>query len=203
MKKILFAAVALALNGAAQIRAETMPPPKLARVEGVVTRISPDQVTLAEAGGKVETIALVPGWGVLVSKSISVNEIKPGSYLGTTNTAKPDGTGRSIEVHVSPPGVKGPGLDFVMDAATNTTMTNGIVATVAKTGGGRLLDVNYGFGDRHITVPPGVPVVLNVPGGHDLVKVGHTIRVTTFTPPTGGTVHQFITVGTHGAPPPG
>jgi hypothetical protein len=203
MKKILFAAAALALNSAAQIRAETAPPPKLTRVEGVVTKISSTEVTLAETGGKVETIALVPDWLVLVSKRISVNEIKPGSYLGTTNTAKPDGTGRSIEVHVSPPGARGPGLDFVMDAATNTTMTNGVVGTVAKTSGGRLLDVNYGFGDRHITVPPGIPVVLNVPGGHELVKIGHTIRVTTFTPPTGSPVRQFITVGTHGAPPPG
>jgi hypothetical protein len=199
MKHLLFAVAALALAGGAQ--AQPSASPKIDRVEGVVKTVSASEITLAEAGGKVDTIALLPTWLVIVSKPISVDAIKPGSYLGTTNIAKPEGTGRSVEVHVSPPGMKGPGLDFVMDAATNTTMTNGTVSTVVKSDGGQVLEINYGSGARRVTVPPGTSVVLNVPGSRDLVKAGLTVRVITFTP-AGGAARQFITVGENGTPPP-
>jgi hypothetical protein len=193
-------AVALLLAGAAH--AQSGAAPKIERAEGVVARISASEITLSEAGGKTETIPLRPGWTVAVSKPISVGQIKPGSYLGTTNHAKPDGTGQSTEVHVSPAGIKGPGLDFVMEAGTDTTMTNGVVATVVKSDGGQVLEINYGSGVRRVTVPPGTPIVLNSPGGQDLVKAGHKVRVISFTPATGGPPHQFITVGEDGAPPP-
>jgi hypothetical protein len=200
MKPILAAAVTLVLACAAH--ADVGAAPKIERAEGVVTGISESEITLAEAGGKSDTIKLLPGWTVAVSKPIPVEQIQPGSYLGTNNYAKPDGTGRSTEVHVSPPGIKGPGLDFVMDAAAQTTMTNGIVATVVKSDGGQVLKINYGAGERRVTVPPGTPVVLNTPGGHELVKSGLKVRVINYTPSTGGPPHQFITVGENGAPPP-
>jgi hypothetical protein len=200
MKPTLIAVAALALAGAA--RAEVGTAPKIERVQGTVTAMSDSEVTLAETGGKVEKIALIPTWSVTVSKPISVEEIKPGSYLGTTNYAKPDGTGLSTEVHVSPPGVKGPGVDFLMDASANTTMTNGVVSTVVKSEGGQVLEVNYGAGVRRVTVPPRTPVVLNSPGSREMVKAGRTVRVTTFTPAAGGPPRQFVTVGDNGAPPP-
>ncbi len=201
MKTMLAAVAALALAGAAQ--AQPAGPPKIDRAEGVVTAISASEVTLSESGGKTETIKLVPTWGVSVSKAISVDEIAPGSYLGTTNYAKPDGTGRSVEVHVSPPGVKGPGVDFLMDAAANTTMTNGVVAKVVRSDGGQVFDVDYGKGVRKITVPPGTPIVMNSQGDRSLVKPGTKVRIVTFAPPGGGEARQFMTVGANGELPPG
>jgi hypothetical protein len=204
MKRFSPAAVVLlfACSPQADTGAETGAAPKVERVEGVVTSISAGAITLSETGGKTETIQLRPGWTVAVSRPISVDQITSGSYLGTTNHAKPDGTGQSTEVHVSPPGIKGPGLDFVMDPAAQTTMTNGTVATVVKSVGGQVLEINYGSGVRRVTVPPGTPVVLNTPGGQDLVKVGQKVRVGSFTPAGGGSPRQFITVGENGAPPP-
>lgn len=200
IRRTLLTFASLAVAVAAQ--AQTMAPPKVERVEGVVTALTDSAITLAEAGGKTETIKLLPTWSVSVSKPISVEDIKPGSYLGTTNHAKPDGTGVSTEVHVSPPGGTGPGLDFLMDAAAQTTMTNGVVTTVVKSEGGRVLTVNYGAGARRVTVPAGVPVVLNTTGDRSLVKVGSKVRLVNFTP-AGGEPRQFITVGENGAPPPG
>ena len=200
MKRLLFVAVALSLAGAAEAQVGTTP--TIERVQGVVTDVSDREITLSETGGKADKIALLPDWSVIVSKPISVEEIKPGSYLGTTNYAKPDGTGLSTEVHVSPPGVGGPGVDFVMDAAAHTTMTNGVVSTVVRSDGGQVLEVNYGSGARRVTVPRGTPVVLNTRGGRDLVKPGVKARVTTVTPQNGGPPRQFITVSGSGAPPP-
>ena len=161
-----------------------------------------DAMVLAAPGGLAHTLKLLPTWSVVVSKPISPADIKAGSYIGTTNYAKPDGTGTSVEVHVSPPGQGGPGVDFVMDAAAGTTMTNGTVTTVAKSEGGRVLAVNYGPGVRRVTVPDNVPVVLNTPGDRALVAVGQSVRVVTFTPAGGGASRQFVTVGEKGAPPP-
>jgi hypothetical protein len=80
-------------------------------------------------------------------------------------------------------------------------MTNGVVSTVVKSEGGRVLAVNYGTGVRTITVPPGVPIILNTPGDHAMVKVGHTIRISTFASPS-GVIRQFVAIGENGAPPP-
>lgn len=194
--------VALALVLACSPAAEPPAAPKLERAEGVVASITPNAVTLSEAGGKTETIPLIPGWTVAVSKAISVDQIKAGSYLGTTNHAGADATGLSTEVHLSPTGVKGPGLDFVMDPVADTTMTNGTVVTVAKSAAGQVLEIDYGSGVRRVTVPPGAPLVLNTPGTQDMVKPGQTVRVTRFIPAKGGQPRQFITIGENGAPPP-
>jgi hypothetical protein len=187
---------------AGAVHAEVGAPRRMERAAGVVTALTDSAITLKEAGGKTETIALLPDWTVSVSKPISVEEIQPGSYLGTTNHPTSSGTGISTEVHVSPPGRSGPGVDFVMDAAANTTMTNGVVSTVVKANGGRQLTVNYGPGVRTVTVPRGVPVVLNSPGERSMVKVGHTVRVITYQAADGTAPHQSITVGVNGAAPP-
>ena len=189
MKAVLIAA-ALALASAAA--AQPAGPPNITRAEGLVTAMSESEITLAEAGGKSETIKLVPGWAVSVSKPIAVSDIVPGSYLGTTNHAKPDGTGVSTEVHVSPPGAKGPGVDFVMVAGTDTTMTNGVVATVVKSDGGQVLEINYGSGVRKVTVPPGTPIVLNSPGDRATIKPGVRVRIISFGPPGGAPTGQVI-----------
>lgn len=196
MKPLLFAA-ALALAGGVPVQAQ----PSTQAVTGTVTAVSAEAITLDQGGGKTETVRLNPDVAVIVSKPVSVSEIAPGSYLGTTNYARPDGTGTSVEVHVSPPGQGGPGVDFQMDAKANTTMTNGTVATVVKSDGGQVLEVNYGTGVRKVTVPPGTPVVMNRPGERSMLKVGIKVRIVTFVPPGGG-ARQFVTVGENGAPPP-
>ena len=191
MKNVLIAVAALALAGVAEAQ-PAGPPPNITRVEGLVTAVSDSEMTLSEAGGKTETIKLAPTWSVSVTKQISVSDIVPGSYLGTTNHAKPDGTGVSTEVHVSPPGQKGPGVDFVMQPGTDVTMTNGTVATVVKSDGGQVLEVNYGSGVRKVTVPPGTPIVMNVQGDRATVKVGVKVRIVSFG--EGPAARQIVTV---------
>jgi hypothetical protein len=192
MRSILKGAVVvLTLFGAAAVRAQGMP--QMTRIEGKVAAISASQIVLTKDDGTTATIPLLPNWAVMVSKPISVDQIQPGSYLGTTNYAKPDGTGTSLEVHAFPPGLKGPGVDFVMDAKAGTTMTNGVVGTVVKSSAGRVLTVDYGHGVRTITVPPGVPIVMNAPGDRSTIAVGEAVMVANVKRPTGEA--QFITVG--------
>jgi hypothetical protein len=168
--------------------------PTVERVTGTVVLIAGDDLTLKLRDGATAKIALLPGWRAFVATPVTMQDIKPGSYIGTTNYAKPDGTGRSLEVHVSPPGATGPGVDFVMDQKAGTTMTNGIVGTIVEGKSARVASVNYGFGVRTITIPANVPIVLNTPGEHDAVKPGQKAKVSTFTRPTGEKA-QIVAVG--------
>src|SRR4051812_18793537 len=97
-----FSPAALALLLACSPGPNPATEPKAERPEGVVPRIPGSETSLSGAGGKTETIPLRPGWTFAVSRPTSIDQIKPGSYLGTTNHAGPDATGRSTEVHLSP-----------------------------------------------------------------------------------------------------
>jgi len=192
LKKIVaLVGIAVSLIAAASIFAQNGPP-QMNRVSGKVAAISATQITLTQADGTPATVPLLPNWTVMASKVVSIDDIKPGSYLGTTNYAKPDGTGTSLEVHVSPPGTKGPGVDFVMDAKAGTTMTNGVVGTVVQSASGRVLSVNYGKGVRTITVPEGVPIVMSVQADKSQVAVGKSVSITNVALPAGPA--QFVTI---------
>ena len=194
MFRPVLAAAMMILSTAGAAIAQSPGPMQSSRVEGVVTSITDSQIVRTTADGTSATIPLLASWSARRSKPISVEEIQPGSYLGTTNYAKPDGTGTSLEVHVSPPGAKGPGVDFVMDAKAGTTMTNGVVGTVTQSAGGRVLTVDYGHGVRTITVPPGVPVLLSIPVDKSAVTAGAKVVVNNIT--FSGRPIQYLTVET-------
>lgn len=193
MRKFLLASLAAGAIAAVSMAAQAQTLTQQAA--GKVQAFSKDQITLVSATGAVTTVKLGPNVNVMLATPIKVSDIAPGSYIGTTNYAKPDGTGRSLEVHVWPAGAKGPGVDFVMDANAGTTMTNGVVDTVVESEGGRVLAVNHGAGVRRITVPPSVPVVLNTPSDVSHVVPGAMARVGAFTS-QGGPTMQFITIET-------
>ena len=101
MKTIVALAVAfLLLPWAALAQA----PPGVAR--GVIVAIEGDTLTLKLADGSSEKVALGKDWKVSVLKPVSVDTIQAGSFIGTAEMPQKDGTGRSLEVHVFPPGVK-------------------------------------------------------------------------------------------------
>ena len=93
--------------------------------------------------GKTVNVNLAPNWAVAVLKPIPVDQIQPGSFIGTTEMPQPDGTGLSVEVHVFPPGVKMGEGHYPWDLEPGAMMTNGTVGTVAAVSGGRALDVSY------------------------------------------------------------
>src|SRR5215207_7538553 len=116
--------------------------------------------------------ALDAGWSVAVMKPITPDAIQPGSFIGTAEMPQKDGTGRSLEVHVFPPGVKMGEGHYGWDLRKGSMMTNGTVGTVvAGKKGSRQLEVNYSYGKRTITVPANVPIVQITGGQRSMVKV--------------------------------
>jgi hypothetical protein len=197
MRTIVFlaaAALLLPVTGLAQA------PPGVAR--GVIVAVENDTLTLKLAGGSTEKIALAKDWNVSVLKPVSVDAIQPGSFIGTAEMPQQDGTGRSLEVHVFPPGVKAGEGHYDWDLKKGAKMTNGTVGKVTAAGKGRQLQVSYPNGERSITVPPNVPIVQITTGERSLAKPGTAAFLIVVKTPSGGLSSNGIAVGENGAVPP-
>jgi hypothetical protein len=189
------AALAFALPASAQ-------PPVPERVRGQVTAITADTLTLKDRDGKTQSVALSPSWGVTLVTPIAVSAIQPGSFIGTTEVERPDGTGRSLEVHVFPPGVKMGEGHYDWDLKPNSKMTNGTVGKVTAGHKGQELDITYPTGQRHVVVPNKVPVVQMGPGDRTLIKAGAHVFIIAAKKPDGGLITNMVVTGVNGAAPP-
>jgi hypothetical protein len=199
--QLLVAGAALAQTAPAQTApAQTPPPPE--RVRGQVVSISADKLTLKARNGKTETIALAPDWSVTLVTPVAVSAIQPGSFIGTTEVDKPDGTGRSLEVHVFPPGVKMGEGHYDWDLKPHSMMTNGTVGKVTAGHKGQELDITYPTGAKHVVVPKNVPVVQMGPGDRSMIKPGAHIFLIAGKKTDGSLITNRMVVGVNGAAPP-
>ena len=105
------AAVGMVIALSAQAQAPAAPN----NIRGKVVEVTADRVVIKPKHGARIPIKLTADWAVVVMKPVDVATIQPGSFIGTTEVEKPDGTGRSLEVHVFPPGVKIGGKAFGRD----------------------------------------------------------------------------------------
>lgn len=187
--------VAPTLSAAAAVESMTV-------VRGTVLAIKPAAVTIATREGKTMTVGLMEGWSVQVTKPIAVDAIQAGSFIGTAEMPQADGSGRSLEVHVFPPGVKAGEGHYAWNLRRGSMMTNGTVGKVTSGAKGRELEVSYTTGSRKIVVPPKVPIVLIGPGDRSMVKAGS--KVVLMLPPAGAgpLLTRNIAVGEGGRAPP-
>ena len=171
-------------------------------VRGKVASISADTVVVKGERGGSQTVKLVPTWTVAVMKPITPDAIQPGSFIGTAEMPQKDGSGRSLEVHVFPPGVKMGEGHYGWDLKKGSMMTNGTVGkVVAGKKGSRELEVSYSYGKRKITVPKNVPIVQIAGGTRAQVKPGVPVFMVVQKTPTGLAANS-ISIGENGAKPP-
>lgn len=200
MKTALALSAALALV-ATSVAAQAPPTPTVIR--GKVLTATDTTLNIQTASG-AQVVALTPTWTVTVADPVTVDAIQPGSFIGTAEMPNPDGSGgKSLEVHVFPPGVKMGEGHYGWDLKPGSMMTNGTVGTVVKgKAGSRELDVNYSYGTRHITVPPRVPIVQFTSGTHAQVKSGVPVFMVVQKGKNGGLMAGNVVIGKNGAKPP-
>ena len=206
MNKIAAAALAAltltATAALAQPPATPATPPTPTVVRGTVTAMTDTSLTVKTDKGP-QVVGLTPAWSVAVMKAVAVDAIQPGSFIGTSEMPNKDGSsGKSLEVHVFPPGVKMGEGHYGWDLKPGSMMTNGTVgAVVAGKKGSRELDVSYTYGQRHIVVPAKVPVVQITPGKREMLKVGTPVFMVVGKTPN-GLVAGSVSIGENGAKPP-
>jgi hypothetical protein len=197
----LLALSATAAMGQTPAPATPPTPPTPTVVRGTVSAMTANSMTVKTDKGP-QVVGLTPSWSVAVMKPVAIDAIQPGSFIGTTEMPGKEGMGKSLEVHVFPPGVKMGEGHYGWDLKPGSMMTNGTVGTVvAGKKGSRELDVSYSYGKRHITVPASVPVVQITGGTRELVKVGTPVFMVVQKTPN-GMMAGSVSVGENGAKPP-
>jgi hypothetical protein len=168
-------------------------------VKGRVAAIKGDTVTVTTASGDV-TVVLAPDWSISVSAPIAIGQIKPGSFIGTTNVNVPGG-GRSTEIHVFPPGAKAFAGQRMLDAGSGSMMTNGTVGKVVASANGRELDISFPGGMRHVMVPPIALITSVTPVDRAQFKPGIVVSIAVFTEPGQPLLGRFVSTGPGGSAP--
>ncbi|CAI8884329.1 MULTISPECIES: hypothetical protein [Pseudomonas] len=171
-------------------------------VRGEITGVSADILKVHANSGENVMINLTKDTKVRAVTLANIEDIKPGSYIGSAAVPQEDGTLKALEVHVFPPELAGSGDGHrPFDLVKGSSMTNGSVGDLVVSNG-RVLTVNYKGGQQRILVPEDVPIVNLIPADRSLLKVG--VKIVTFvTQGADGTLTaQSISAGKDGVTPP-
>jgi hypothetical protein len=162
-----------------QAMAQT-PPPSV-RMRGNIVSVTPTNLVVKDRSGEVVDLLISDKLVVSEVYPIRLEDIKPGSYIGTAALPQADGTQRAIAVSVFPEAARGTGEGHrPFDLLPQSTMTNATVddvATVANTAVGRALKLKYKGGEKTVIVPADAPVVTSRPGDKSLLVPGASVSL--------------------------
>ena len=135
------------------------------------------------------------------------SDIAAGKYVGTTAVKQADGNLKALEVHIFPETARGTGEGHrPWDLQPGSTMTNANVEKVEQVAvekvQGQLLTLKYKDGEQKVFIPPGTPIVKNVPGDQSLLKPGTGVYIPAVRGEDGTLTATRITVGVGGIMPP-
>ncbi len=203
-------AVGLALVLAAAVPALAQQPPAQApaqppvRVRGTIEKIDGNVLTVKNRAGETLTIKLADNARVLGMVKASLDDIKPGAYVGISALPQADGSQRALHVHFFLEAMRGVAEGFgPWDVRPGSTMTNATVAEVTSVPDGRTLLVKYKGEEKKIVVPADTPIVNYVPGDKADLKPGANIFIIAAQRQPDGTLAAAgVSVGRDGLVPP-
>nr|WP_314568379.1 DUF5666 domain-containing protein [uncultured Pseudomonas sp.] len=171
-------------------------------VRGAITAMDGDTMQVKVNSGEDVTVHLTPATQVRAVTLAKIDEIKPGSYIGSAAMPNADGTLTALEVHVFPPAMAGTGDGHrAFDLKEGSSMTNGTVGDLVVSNG-RTLTVKYKGGEKKIVVPEGVPIVNLEAGDRSLLKAGVKVVLFAAQGADGTITAQAISAGKDGVTPP-
>ncbi|MGA9705796.1 DUF5666 domain-containing protein [Pseudomonas sp.] len=171
-------------------------------VRGSITAIDGNAMHVKVNSGEEVTVHLTEATQVRAVTLAKIDEIKPGSYIGSAAMPNADGTLTALEVHVFPPAMAGTGDGHrAFDLKEGSSMTNGTVGDLVVSNG-RTLTVKYKGGEQKIVVPDDVPIVNLEPGDRSLLKPGTKVVLFAAQGADGKITAQAISAGKDGVTPP-
>jgi hypothetical protein len=173
------------------------------RVRGTIVGLEGSTLTVKTREGPNAMLMLKPGWKMAGVAKASVEDIKPGDFVGIASLPTAAGGDGAVEVLVFPPAMKGTGEgSYPWDLKPKSTMTNATVTNAVKGVEGRTLDLSYSGGEKKISIPDGTPIVTFGPATEADLKPGATVFVPAQRGDDGALAAGFVVVGTNGVDPP-
>lgn len=171
-------------------------------VRGAITAVEGDAIQVKVNSGEDVTVHLTRDTQVRAVTLARIDEIKPGSYIGSAAMPNADGSLTALEVHVFPPAMAGTGDGHrAFDLKEGSSMTNGTVGDLVVSTG-RTLTVKYKGGEQKVVVPQDVPIVNLEPGDRSLLKPGVKVVLFAVKGADGTITAQAISAGKDGVTPP-
>jgi hypothetical protein len=196
-----------AIAGVALLGSALLSPAQAAetvRVRGTIVGLDGSTLTVKTREGPNAMLMLKPGWKMAGVAKASVEDIKPGDFVGIASLPTASGGAGAIEVLVFPPALKGSGEgNYPWDLKPKSSMTNATVTNAVKGVDGRTLDLSYSGGkEKKIAIPDGVPIVTFGPATEADLKPGATVFVPAQKGDDGALAAGFVVVGNNGIAPP-
>ncbi|WP_454852654.1 DUF5666 domain-containing protein [Rhizobium binxianense] len=173
------------------------------RVRGAIESLAGDTLTVKTREGGDATVALRSGWKVAGIRNASVEDIKPGDFVGVASLPTSEGGDGALEVLIFPAAMRGTGEGSrPWDLQPNSTMTNATVSNAVKSVDGHTITLTYQGKEKTISIAEGTPIVTFAPATKDDLKPGARVIVMAERAADGSISAGQVTVGTNGAVPP-
>ena len=181
-----------------QLARAQAPKGKPVTIRGKISAVEGLSLKVATAAGEV-LVRFAEDVRIGGVAAAQLADITAGSYVGTTAVKQADGTLKALEVHIFPENARGTGEGHrPWDLQPGSTMTNANVEKVQ----GQMLMLKYKDGEQKVFIPPGTPIVRNVPADRALLKPGTGVYIPAVRGENGSVTATRITVGVGGIMPP-
>jgi hypothetical protein len=173
------------------------------RIRGTIEKVEGDTYVVKARDGAELKLKLAANAAVVALVPATPADIKQGSYIGVAGMPQADGSQKALEVHIFPEAMRGVGDGHRgWDLQPSSTMTNGNVEATASASDGQSLTLKYKDGEKKVSIPSGIPIVLYVPGEVAELKPGAKIFVSAANKQPDGTLQAArVNVGRGAAPP--
>jgi len=206
MRKLVLSLMMAAMLAAAltEASAQSAVPPTqaLTRLRGTIEQIDGRTLRVNARSGAEVSLPLSPQVTVGIVAPGSIEDIRPGLYVGAAGIPQPDGTVKALEIHIFADSLRGMAEGTMpWDSGPGSSMTNGTIGDVVGTLG-RNITVRYGSEEKKIVVPPNTPVVTDNPGTEAALVAGAKVIVFVTHSGDGKAMAARILVGKDGLVPP-
>ena len=182
------------------------PQGKPVTIRGKISAVEKQALKVTTSAGEV-LVKLPDDVRIGGVEAAQLSDITAGNYVGATSVKQADGSLKALEIHIFPESARGTGEGHrPWDLQPGSTMTNANVDKVEQVAvekiQGELLTLKYKDGEQKIFIPPGTPIVKNVPGDQSLLKPGTGVYIPAVRGEDGTLTATRITVGVGGIMPP-
>jgi hypothetical protein len=182
------------------------PQGKPVTIRGKISAVEKQALKVTTSAGEV-MVKLPDDVRIGGVEAAKLSDISAGNYVGTTAVKQADGNLKALEVHIFPESSRGTGEGHrPWDLQPGSTMTNANVEKVEQVAvekvQGQLLTLKYKDGEQKVFIPPGTPIVKNVPGDQSLLKPGTGVYIPAVRGEDGTLTATRITAGVGGIMPP-
>ena len=175
------------------------------RLRGTVTSVDGNTLMMKSVDGTMLTVKLADDWKASGVVKASMEDIKPGVFVGTASGAKESDIDdlTALELVVFPESMRGTGEGHTAwDLKPGSTMTNATVTTKVESVKGQTLTLSYKGGEKKVILPKDVPIVTIASATQADVKAGASVFIPAQKNDDGSLVASRILVGKDGVVPP-